>query len=224
MSKLVSLFEEKEFVLLVSPPRNDPELAQAAFYAGADAIKVHVNVHHRASGNHFGTWAEEEPVIRTIVARAPGPVGIMPGAGPVATPAEMKAAAEAGIDFFDIYDAHMPAWMLAVPMARMVAVGHEWLREGVEALADLGMDVLEASVIHPDCYGQPLTVRDLEDYRVLVRSTPKPVIVPSQKALVPSDLVMLRRAGVRGVLLGTISIGDTAASFSERLPAFVKAL
>ena len=42
--------------LVVSLPRNDVELATAAANAGANALKVHMNVAHRASGTHFGTY------------------------------------------------------------------------------------------------------------------------------------------------------------------------
>jgi hypothetical protein len=41
--------QEKKLVLIASLPRNDAELARAVRDAGADAVKIHMNVHHHAT-------------------------------------------------------------------------------------------------------------------------------------------------------------------------------
>jgi len=76
--------------LLVSLPENDPETAIAVQEAGADAIKVHLNCHHRASGTHFGPWQSERQRIGDIPSILQIPVGIVPGAETVASLAEME--------------------------------------------------------------------------------------------------------------------------------------
>ena len=48
------------FHLLVSLPRNDIELARAALEAGADGLKVHIGLHHHASGLVTGPLDEED--------------------------------------------------------------------------------------------------------------------------------------------------------------------
>ena len=53
--RLLSLLRQRP-ALAVSLPLNDIALAKAAEEAGADALKIHINVHHDASGTHFG-WA-----------------------------------------------------------------------------------------------------------------------------------------------------------------------
>jgi len=223
MSRLFDSIRTRGFVVVVSPPRNEAAMVAAAFAAGADACKVHLNVTHRASGTRFGSYDEERASIEACI-RAnddPGPVGVMPGADVTASRAEMERLFDAGIDFFDVYDHHCPAWMLALPMCAMVAVGPDHTSDQVRALARLGMDVLEASIVQPDDYGKPLTVRDLERYWLLCQATDHPVVVPSQKRLTPEDLPLLRETGVRGVILGTISLGDSAETIAERLPAFI---
>ena len=100
--------------LIMSLPQNDPELAQAAMRGGADILKVHIRVVHAASGTHFGTLAEEKDNLQRIIDMFPGPVGIVTGAIDAATPQEMHELAEMGIDFFDMYAEHMPAWMWTV--------------------------------------------------------------------------------------------------------------
>ncbi len=224
MRALDNILDNKPFIILVSLPRNDVGLACAAFDQGVHGIKVHTNVLHRASGNRFGSWDEERPVIEKILSFAKGPVGILPGGETTMTPREMEEAASIGIDFFDIYDFHMPCWMLDLPMGRMVAAGSQYSLRDIRALDHLGMDYLEASIVSGDCYRQPLVVKDLEAYSMVCAATNRPVLVPSQKALQPSDLPMLSRIGVRGVILGTIAIGDTMQDFSRRLPAFMKAV
>jgi len=102
------------FGLLVSLPRNDVEMARAALEAGADGLKVHIGLEHFASGLSTGGLEEEADAIAAICALG-APVGIVPGLGErQATRAEMLRLAEIGIDFFDLYAADMPAWMLAM--------------------------------------------------------------------------------------------------------------
>ena len=47
--RFVQLMDQRKFTLVVSLPSNDLELAKAALEGGADAVKVHCNVWHRAS-------------------------------------------------------------------------------------------------------------------------------------------------------------------------------
>ena len=51
MSRLISMLHSCPMTLIVSLPHNDAVLSQAAFEAGADAVKVHCNLVHNASGN-----------------------------------------------------------------------------------------------------------------------------------------------------------------------------
>jgi hypothetical protein len=215
---------EKGFALMVSLPRNRVELAEVAFACGADCVKVHLNVEHRASGNRFGSWAEEKAAIVDILGVASGLVGVMPGAETVATMAELEEMAGLGIDFFDAYDQHTPAWMTEAPLAWMAAVGTDWTLERVDSLGRLGIDFLEASIVDPLHYGRPLSARDLADYDSICGICDKPVVVPSQKRILPEDVPHLRRVGVGVLMLGTISLGETAASFEEALPAFREAV
>ena len=59
MNDYLQLFETRKLVLIMSLPCNEPALCRAAFESGADAVKVHINVDHRAGGTHFGRLAED---------------------------------------------------------------------------------------------------------------------------------------------------------------------
>jgi len=223
MSKIKQLLDKKKFLVVVSLPKNDPALARAAFDAGAHAVKVHTNVTHKASGTFFGSWKEERAVISRIIKNAKGPVGIMPGSAIVPSLDEMKEASDLGIDFLDIYDFDMPAWMLKLNMGKMVAAGHEFTIKRVQALEKLGMDFLEASVVPSELYRTTLKVKDLENYSLLASAVKKPVLVPTQKKIEPSEITLLKKTGVKGLVLGTIAIGATPESFAERIPLFLDA-
>ena len=70
----------RKFSLIVSLPSNDLELAKVALAGGADAIKVHCNVWHRASGHSFGTYEENREFLKELIQLCGDvPVGLMPG-------------------------------------------------------------------------------------------------------------------------------------------------
>src|SRR3712207_2114021 len=99
MNRLLNTLRTQEFTLLVSLPRNDVQLAQAAVRGGAQGLKVHINVHHYASGTHFGSLKEERDNLERIMEAAGDiPVGIVPGGTPFATPDDFAALAQLGID------------------------------------------------------------------------------------------------------------------------------
>lgn len=212
------------FRLLVSLPRNDPEMAQRALEAGADGLKVHMGLSHFASGLETGSLDEEAEAIGAICGLG-APVGIVPGAGEnLANRDEMQRLAELGIDFFDLYAQDMPAWMLAMadcPLSVMVAFSsthRPWAlveRVGGSSRPDL----IEASIMPHELYGEPLTAADVSEYAEIAHRAPQPVIVPTQKAIRPDEVGVLVDAGVAGILIGAIVTGtetDTIAEATER--------
>lgn len=62
------MLTDNRFSVIAALPRNDLALAEAALEGGAQAVKVHCNVWHRASGNTFGTFAENRTFLRELIA------------------------------------------------------------------------------------------------------------------------------------------------------------
>ncbi len=198
----------KKMTLIVSIPENDRETAMAVQEAGADAVKVHLNCNHRASGTHFGSWNEEKAAIREIPALLDIPVGIVPGAETVATSPEMNEIVDLGFDFLDIFAHHMPASYLGIAeLTKVVATDYRFPLEHVSELERLGVEIIESSIIEPEGYGQPLSLRDLVRYRTLVRNTSCPVFIPTQRRIAPSDIPFLHRLGARGIAIGAVVTG-----------------
>ena len=219
MAAMTELFNAHEMVLIASLPGNDAALARAAVNGGAHALKVHLNVEHAASGLHFGSFAEEKDNIRAILdiaAEKDVVTGIMPGADTVASYDELCALADMGVRFMDIYEFHLPdAKYLTVPgMEPMIAVGHGFVPDMVAALGQNPLvNMLEASVMHHDSYGDPLTDDDIAMYRGICRDFQGHVTVPTQKKIDPGQLGQLRGAGVRGIMIGAIVTGRDPAGF-----------
>lgn len=217
--------------LLVSLPANDLILAKAAVDGGAEGLKVHINITHAAAGVRFGSLAEEAHVLEQIVALGL-PVGIVPGdAGEMADAADLRRISDLGLDFIDAYVSAMPAWMLYqddIPV--MAALGHADLQHPsrMTVLAALKkICMVEASIIDHAGYGQDLSVSDLCDYTGVVgamRAAAKPVIVPTQRRVLPEDVAALTATGIRGLLIGAIVTGGEAVTIRDAARRYRTAL
>lgn len=212
MARLLQTLRTKKMSLLVAVPENSVDMAKAAEAGGADAIKTHLKMVHRASGVRFGTLAEERPVLEEILKAVKIPVGIVPGAEDGTSPDELTELRQMGIDFIDMFVHFTPTYMLTEPsMGRMVAVNGDYGPEylyGINRLANV--DMIEAAIMPKESYGQPLTFNDVVQYAAIAGRLPdKPIIVPSQKALKPHDTEVLAQTGVRSIMIGVLSTGGS---------------
>lgn len=197
--------------LFVSLARNDVALARAAVDAGADALKVHMNVGHRASGTEFGSFEQEREAFAEIL-DVGVPVGLVVGGEGSVHLDQVQAARELGFAFFDVYLHHAPTWFVEVAPdgGAMVALAHDHPLERATALEAMGLAAVEASLAAPDDYGTPLHLDRLADIARLCSLTRLPVVVPSQHAITPADVGPLRDLGVAALLIGAVVTGATA--------------
>jgi hypothetical protein len=229
-------------LLIASLPANDVALAVAAAGSGADMLKVHLNVTHRASGTSFGAWADERERIQAILDAVHIPLGVMPGSGVVASPADWGEMVFAGVEFFDIYVTDMPAWMWRLPVRKMPSISEmhppqillglvrgaasysEPVTRAQPSVQSVQADYLEASIVKPEDYGKPLTALDLANYRWLADCVNVPIVAPTQKCVSPDDVAMLRDSGVGGLMVGKIVTGDTVESIRASVAEFRNAI
>jgi len=219
---------QQQFTLLVSLARNDAELARAAMRGGAHGVKVHINVEHFASGTKFGSLEEEHENLARIVEvvrEKDGSIGIVPGGNPFASQDDFAQLSEMGVDYFDAYPADAPAWTLAQKdLDVMLAAFHGAEISTLQKLETLGMTLCEASIMHHDDYGKDLSALDLARYAELAQNLKSPIIIPSQKKIVPRDVEALKATGARALLIGAIVTGRDADSVEAAARAFSKVL
>lgn len=217
---------ESQFVLMVSLPKNDPALAEAAIKAGAQCLKVHVNCHHFASDTTFRSWQEEKAVISEIMSvMGDVPLGIVTGESTQPSQADLEEICESGIDFWDLFCRFAPPEFLDLPnLGSMVAIDSGWEPWLVESLSDLGVNVIESSIIPRDLYRSDLNLEDVARYRRLAKASPMPILIPTQKAIKPEQVGSLHSAGAAGITIGAVVTGLEKGSLADATAAFRSAI
>jgi len=224
--QLQAMLEQKPLSLIVSLPGNDLALARAAREEGADALKVHFNVGHRASGNHFGSLDEYTEVFRAIRSEFAGPFGVVPSGSIEGTRREdVERLAGMGFDFYSIYAHHLPSFMLQnLGLESTFAINNEYDVSLLASATHFGFTALEASIVPGKEYGTPLSFADVLRYRQLVLQAGVPVLVPSQRKLVPEDVPVLYHSGIKAIMLGAIVTGKTEDELRRAVSSFRNAI
>lgn len=225
MTTFLSKLQSASPCLIVSLPRNDPHMAQAAEAAGADAIKVHVNVTHHATQITFGTLEEERAALERVLGAVKIPVGLVPGED-LALSSETLSAIEAmGFALIDGYSHTLPAWIRGGRMDLWAAIDPTYSAAEISALARLPwVDAVEAAIIPTAAYGQLLSTRDLARYRDLAGMLSKPFVVPSQRKLRVQDVPSLLSVGVKNIMIGAVVTGMEISGIEAATRAFRRAL
>ena len=222
----LSILNQKKLALIMSLPGNNVELARVAVEAGADVIKVHMNVQHRASGLHFGTFEEEKETLAQIREIAGDrPCGIVAGNSIEDVERDCFSAAELGYSFVSLYATATPLSVLAYPhMKKMIALAPGYTLEDVRQLPSIGADVLEASVMNPQTYGQRLTAKELLEYAAIAEASKLPVVIPTQRAIRPEEVGQLASVGVAGIMIGAVVTGKEPDTVKRSIIEFRNAI
>lgn len=222
----LSVLNQKKPALIMSLPGNRAELARIAVEAGADVIKVHMNVQHRASGLHFGTFAEEKENLAQIREIAGNrPCGIVAGNSVEDVERDCRRAAQLGYSFVSLYASATPLSVLAYPdMKKMIALAPGYTLEDVRRLSEIGADVLEASVMEPQTYGQRLTAKELLEYASITANSKLPVVIPTQRAIRPEEVKQLASVGIAGIMIGAVVTGKEPDCIKRSISEFRNAI
>lgn len=215
---LINILNEKEISLIVSLPENNVELAKAALLAGADVLKIHINVEHRASKTRFGSLTEELEVIKKIVSLCneyDKPIGIVAGGHDKIPMKEIEGIMNEGFSFISLYDKHMNPLIFNKDIYRMVAIDNNYKLEYIKAYDELPIDVLECSIMDPETYGDELTVREILQYQSIRSTTSKPMVIPTQRNITPEQVLILQEMGINAIMIGAIVTGKTKDSIYE---------
>ena len=229
--RFARMLKHNKFTLVVSLPANSIEQAKAALEGGAQAIKVHANVFHRASGHKFGSLTENRDFLKELVAMCGQvPAGLVPGgADSFVSAAERDEMEALGIDFFSVYADHMPCYMMeSAHLCKMVAIDSNYDQNTLAGINHTGIDVLECSIQPGEAYGQKLRFSDMISYAGIAAKAKMPTLVPTQKCISPGDVRHLYEAGCKAIMIGAVVMGSepsadevrrTTASFAEAIRA-----
>ena len=102
-------------------------------------------------------------------------------------------------------------------MLHAMALDHQF---PLELIPHLPTDILEVAIIHPDGYGQPLNAQDIAIYKSVSFKTNLPMVVPTQRKILPYDLAQLQDAGISAVMIGAIVTGKNIESLKKSVNAF----
>jgi len=221
--KFLDLLNSNKMTLIVSLPENKLEFAQAAVKGGADALKVHANVYHSASGNNFKGIMEQKEVFEEIIKYANVPVGLVPGAQLYAGKDEIKIVEEIGFSFLSMFAHYMPLYMIDSNLDKMIAVNETYDLGHIRAVNRIEVDVIEADVL-PDDRREKIYVFDLMRYGRLVENVDKPVVVPTQRIIEPEEVRFLYELGVKGIMIGAIVTGNTVEGVERTTSLFREAI
>lgn len=209
-------------LLIVSLPRNDEELARAAIEGGADLLKVHVNVHHRASGTLFGALAEEMDRLGSILDLGT-PTGLVPGEEEMVRQDEVPQLRR--FAFLDAYLTHLPLYLYAAGVPVVPAIPHDFPADALPFLRRLPGEWAEAALVPPDGYGRPPTAADLVALERAGELSGRRLIVPTQRRMHPDDLGRyFELPAVWSVMIGAIVTGVGAVGLGKATGAFRQAL
>ncbi|TLQ08998.1 hypothetical protein FEZ48_02270 [Marinilactibacillus psychrotolerans] len=221
---LIDMLNTNKLSLIVSLPSNDIELAREAVQNGADAIKVHINVSHRASGNDFGSVEENKEFLKQLVDEFDCPIGIVPSdSHEKIMKEEIEFLESIGFSYFSIYMQDCPTFLLNSKLEKTVAGNYDYQLEEIKHIDQVGVQAFEASIIHGDEYGTPINVSDLLKYTSIVENVNVPVIVPTQRKVIPEDVRALYKTGVKAIMAGAVSIGTEKESIGRTVKEFRKA-
>ncbi|MBM7583142.1 putative N-acetylmannosamine-6-phosphate epimerase [Caldicoprobacter guelmensis] len=221
--KLSQMLNKNKMTLIVSLPQNRTELAEAAVRGGADALKVHANVFHQASGNRFGSVYEQREVFKELLDSFEVPIGLVPGAQVCASQDELKLAEQLGFSFLSVFVFHMPLYMLETKMDKMLAINESYDTAHLKVLNKLDVDIIEADVFSDD-KREKIHVSDLLRFGRIVESVDKPVVVPTQRIIEPDEVKFLYKLGIKGIMIGAIVTGSSPDSIERITRQFRQAI
>lgn len=226
MERLVDKLKTRKMCLIVSLPWNSYELAKSVWEAGADAIKVHINLHHQASNNDFGTLEDNREVFEKILKDSPVPVGIVPGTNPLTIEDDLDELVRMGFDFISLYNHHMPASLMTrTDIGKFYGVSPLYTQEEVDYIASSPLtEMLEMAFIKVESPLERMSAYDVQKYRHVCSIANCPTILPTQHLVKPCDVKLLHEIGVNGLMIGAIVTTNDFEMIKQKTIEFRKAI
>jgi len=223
MGKLTVKLQSKEPGLVVSLVQNSLEAALAEQEAGADGLKLHINLNHTQSGGKTGTLAEEKERLQAILERVSISVGL---SSPHAlSRRQIEEVKSLGFDFVNFYASDLLASSLDIPgIDKWVAIQPQFTLGMIQAVVKLSnVSAIEIAFLPSGTYRAPLTVEDLARIYVITqaaRAEGKPTLLPTDRFLSPQDVGPLFEVGVKNIMIGVAVTGLAPSGIAQATKTF----
>ncbi|WP_025725022.1 hypothetical protein [Acholeplasma granularum] len=224
MRKIKNLFNENKMTLIVSLPKNDYEIAKTCWENGADAIKVHIDLHHNASKSEFKELDFHKDVFKKIIQDSPVPVGIVIGNSVLLAEKNMQDVIDMGFDFISLYGRDMPISLgLDRNIETFYALSTDYSDEEIISTSKYA-DIIEMSIMQSNEYGRRLTLKDLLRYNHISKISQLPTLLPTQLLVKPDDVKSLHHAGIKGIMIGAVVTGLEIEKIALAVKLFKQAI
>ncbi len=219
--KILDLADPKKFLLIADLFSNNSDLARAAEEAGADAVILHLN-ESPAQGARFGGLEIEEDSIKECLDGAKVPFGLAVGDARLLTSDEWERCVALGFSFVNMFAHHMPTFVWKDErISKIASLGPGYILEQIRAIAEFKeFAAFVASFTPMQGFGSNLNVLDVTTLKLIMGLAKKPVLFPTQKLVRMEDIAMLRSLGLRGIIVTSISYGNSADTLKETLKDF----
>jgi len=196
MSKLLKLLKEKKLSLIVELPENRVELAQEAEREGADALLVKQD------------YAPED-----LLGAVKIPVGVDLSHLEKLSDKEIKS-----YEKFDFINFHFEVLALLAKQkrsGRIIALNEHYTLDRLIGLESLGAQAVDAAIVPISQASRELVVGDLQNYIAIAISSNLPVIIPTQRKILPSEVAIIADTGAKGLLLTPNVLGENLKKLKE---------
>lgn len=223
--RFIDKMKSKKMNVVISCPKNDFEFVKAAWEEGADAIKIHLNVHHHASGNTFHCLHDELDFVKQVLQESPIPVGVVVGGSPEIVRTDFLNVLNQKFDFLSLYLHDVVSEVVnQSKITKMFACNYTYTLDEIKQFEQTGAEILEVSCIHPDEYGKPLTMRDFLKYRQINEAVSLPTLLPTQKKVLPEEVKLIHEAGFSAIMIGTVVTTEDFETYKKVIRDFRKAI
>lgn len=201
MSKLLEMLKEKKLTMIVQLPENNLEMAKCAEAAGADAVVI-------CSGDGQDEILKELKI----------PVGV--DLSSENKLAENKVKAHDKFDFINFHFEALPNVAKRVKPGKVIALNADFTLDKILGIENTKADAIDAAIIPLTQNAKELIVGDLQNYIAIAISSGLPVIVPTQRAIKPSEVAIISDTGAKGIILTPIVLGDDVKSIEKTIKEF----
>ncbi len=205
-------------LLVAILPRNEPALALAAARSGAGAVALRICGAGTDLLAETGDLSAEEQRIKETLATVGDSaiVGLIVGSNGHVSVDDLRRAESLGVDFLATYPQFTPAGFLELSEVGRLAILDQHGGQLARGINDLPIQSALVRIGRPSESPPEMTVLDVALSRGAADAIHRPIIAFPSWKLAPTDLEVLRDAGVEGVaLVGPRPDADEAAIEDE---------